>query len=1075
MKYFFIFSIVLGSFLFFGAKAEAATWYVSTTGTDDASHGTGTGVDAWKTLNYALTGQRVSMGDTIFIEEGTYDTFYSTNTKIVPDIATTTGSGAVSVEAYPENANVTLDMPTNTSSVYAFLYLSSSNWTEILFKNINFTNSNSVDSTFIWLYGHNVTFLNCIIDLNHAGRLVFVLSNDTETSELSIKRSIIRNSATGRAFVTNGRTDGIIPTINIESSVFHGGSSTYLSLLNPASTTIINNTFYLSNDREIVAFQNSGGEFNSYNNIYYSDNGLTTAPIRFYTGTADEYYLSNPNNWNVESNIWYNPNTSPYTSSYPVFYVGSISFKVDGSNHFLDPIFTSTSTPDFSLNSLSPACGHGNTNHLPSDGDLNEDDWFGGDVGAYKCSNDDFNISLQDKVAFAGDSILTSATAPDYFTSLTGIDHSDTSLAAWSGGTIQRLFSTIDGLMVSDSPDTVFVSIGINNIVSDYPDEEDNTTSQEYASYIAEIMEKIQDWGATPIWLGIGSANNYGSLPDTGIIAINDELESICDTRGWKCGSYLNQMMNNPLWQSASPDGYYDADGNVHPNTAGKQLIAALSEYLYYPKYTIITDDVQYTGSIKIYRDGKYRYSTATSTASTANFRVTPAEGSFGTGNYSEWLNISNMIWDVLGNKNKQWTASSSVATSTIYTIGDLLPNTYYTFKLDGTASNTAIVDNDQCTDGVCLSDSNGQIVFTYQGGYSTHTFALEKDVTGPSTFTLSSPDNNSSVPTRPTLSWNATSDSESGLAKYQLYINGSLNRDNISASATSITPQSDLTCGSYTWFIRAIDNAGNTTDSDTRNMALLCGSVSVSNPTSLTTFQTYDPTTDKTTTGTAPKQTTPDAGVPADSNIPSTGTNEPDTESTWNQILSEGGIIAKGNINQLLTQTGQTRDLTAETNYSQTIVENIVQGTGTSEQTRNAITNFVTYGTQTTQILGAGERAGVVNSFKSAFGKLPETETDWQDVIKIANGRWPGQANTETEKNAEVAFRKIYLRNPDRTNPNDDAAITVMAYGLRPANRNLESEKRAIGFFTAIYGYSPKTATAWDVVRAIAYSGAKR
>jgi lysophospholipase L1-like esterase len=505
-----------------------------------------------------------------------------------------------------------------------------------------------------------------------------------------------------------------------------------------------------------------------------------------------------------------------------------------------------------------------------------------------------------------------------------------------------------------------------------------------------------------------------------------------------------------------------------------------IGAYEYQPPYTFSANDIPTTGSIRLYSVGQYRITTASSTAAVADFSVTPAEGSY-YATTTQYMDINIDSWLTSDTYNKQWTATSTAgdflthATSTIYTIGDLLPNTYYTFKLDGTASTTAIVDNDQCTNGICLSDANGQIVFTYQGGYSTHTFALERDVIGPGGFYLLSPNNDASVSTRPTLSWNATSDSESGLAKYQLYINNTLNRDNISVSVTSITPQSDLTCGSYNWFVRAVDNAGNTTDSDTRNMALLCGSVSVSSPASPTTFQTYDPKTEKTTTETAPNQTSPDAEVPVDSDIPSTGIKEPNAESTWNQILSEGEMIATGDVNQILLQTGQTRDLTAESKYSQAIVGNIVQGTGTSEQTRNAITNFVTYGTQTTKAIGAGERAGVVNSFKSAFGKLPETKADWQDIIKIANGRWPGQTNTETEKNAEAAFRKIYLRNPNRTNSYDDAAIVVMAYGLRPANRNMESEKRAIGFFTAIYGYAPARATAWDVVRAIAYSGATR
>jgi len=45
----------------------------------------------------------------------------------------------------------------------------------------------------------------------------------------------------------------------------------------------------------------------------------------------------------------------------------------------------------------------------------------------------------------------------------------------------------------------------------------------------------------------------------------------------------------------------------------------------------------------------------------------------------------------------------------------------------------------------------------------------------------------------------------------------------------------------------------------------------------------------------------------------------------------------------------------------------------------------------------------------------------------------------------------------------------------LRPSDRNLNSEKTAIKTFKAIYGYNPSTASAWDIVRAIAYSGATR
>ena len=548
----------------------------------------------------------------------------------------------------------------------------------------------------------------------------------------------------------------------------------------------------------------------------------------------------------------------------------------------------------------------------------------------------------------------------------------------------------------------------------------------------------------------------------------------------------------------------------MYTNNSGDQILSANKRYIRYRTIshsyngtnTPTLASVQISAPAKIYKniattigsEGTYDHATWPQTTDTSidNLTVTPNIGS---------VTVNVDTWDISGAYNKQWTASSTVATSTtIYTIGDLLPNTYYQFKLDGTASTTAIT-GDTCTDGVCLSDSSGSLTFTYSGGYSTHIFALEKDVTSPSAFTLSSPTNYSSVSVRPTLLWNATSDSESGLNKYQLYIDSTLNRDNISCSSNSSDPVNDLSCGNHTWYIRAIDNAGNTTDSNTLTMSLLCGSVSSYQPTScssvvydewqsscvngwqyrnvksqspsgcaLTSAQENDRKRQCGSTSTTPPLTT--TSIPIISETTATGSKG---NIILEQMKNDAAIINAGSANQLITKIGVKRNLASEANYSKTIVEKIVKNTGASNQTRNAITNFITYGTPTTQTLGAGERAGVVNSFKAAFGKLPTTEEDWNDIIKIANGRWPGQISQTAENRATVNFRKVYLRTPDRVNPYDEAAITVMAYGLRPANRNLESEKAAIKTFKAIYGYTPSATIAWDVVRAIAYSGATR
>ena len=92
-----------------------------------------------------------------------------------------------------------------------------------------------------------------------------------------------------------------------------------------------------------------------------------------------------------------------------------------------------------------------------------------------------------------------------------------------------------------------------------------------------------------------------------------------------------------------------------------------------------------------------------------------------------------------------------------------------------------------------------------------------------------------------------------------------------------------------------------------------------------------------------------------------------------------------------------------------------------------------------------------------------------------IANGRWPSRIGLKAEERARVSFEKIYLRQPDGKNGPDANAIAVAAYGLRPVKRAIDSEKFAIAAFISIYGKNPTDPTDWDLVRAIAYSGAKR
>ena len=94
----------------------------------------------------------------------------------------------------------------------------------------------------------------------------------------------------------------------------------------------------------------------------------------------------------------------------------------------------------------------------------------------------------------------------------------------------------------------------------------------------------------------------------------------------------------------------------------------------------------------------------------------------------------------------------------------------------------------------------------------STEVFTVGIDTTLPNAFSLSHPDNNDTVYLQqPRLYWHHSIDALSGIRKYQLWINGVLNRDSVPATDTSATPISSLqNYSSNTWHVKAFDMAGN-------------------------------------------------------------------------------------------------------------------------------------------------------------------------------------------------------------------------------------------------------------------------
>jgi hypothetical protein len=204
-----------------------------------------------------------------------------------------------------------------------------------------------------------------------------------------------------------------------------------------------------------------------------------------------------------------------------------------------------------------------------------------------------------------------------------------------------------------------------------------------------------------------------------------------------------------------------------------------------------------------------------------------------------------------------------------------------------------------------------------------------------------------------------------------------------------------------------------------------------------------------------------------------------PSVDSQISDFNNQAKYLEEGKIQELLTEIRQLRDevreAAAELKYLKIFAAEM---RGLNANMQSAIKAFITYGVDdNTKKLGEGERAAVVSSFEAAFDKLPQTEADLADAIKIANGRFPTASSSAAEQRAKEQFYKIYNRVADMTNAQDVAAVKVMAYGLRQkaTNRKTNSEVAGIKTFSHIFGNTPKTTGEWNTMQAITYSGATK
>ena len=123
----------------------------------------------------------------------------------------------------------------------------------------------------------------------------------------------------------------------------------------------------------------------------------------------------------------------------------------------------------------------------------------------------------------------------------------------------------------------------------------------------------------------------------------------------------------------------------------------------------------------------------------------------------------------------------------------------------------------------IAAGTANGPATFTIAGAMdragnlmltdSTHTVLI--DTQPPRWFDLATPADSSWLSERrPALSWHATSDSSSGIAAYQIWVDGQLSAQ-VPANTSTGRPGADLTPGLHRWTVKAVDLAGNERNAD--------------------------------------------------------------------------------------------------------------------------------------------------------------------------------------------------------------------------------------------------------------------
>lgn len=174
----------------------------------------------------------------------------------------------------------------------------------------------------------------------------------------------------------------------------------------------------------------------------------------------------------------------------------------------------------------------------------------------------------------------------------------------------------------------------------------------------------------------------------------------------------------DPLFVDAANDDYHLAwnspciDAGIAVNATHTQSLDLdknpiygtpdIGCYEYQPPFTMGTDAIDTTGTIRMYSNGKYRYKTGTSSGTLASLDIYQAAGRL-SGTYSQWLDLSFTSWTA---NKKAWTETPGYGTNTRHVVSGLTNGSYYAVQVNGATQTTKIASDGAISFDNVIGDS---------------------------------------------------------------------------------------------------------------------------------------------------------------------------------------------------------------------------------------------------------------------------------------------------------------------------------------------------------------------------------